>query len=71
MTAIDQELRTLELSILPGGLLEAIHPAIDFNRADVLREREHLGSLVIGLLSRQKRREGEADEVSTKREVTP
>ncbi len=71
MTAIDQELRTLELSILPGELLEAIHPAIDFNRVDVLREREHLGSLVIGLLSRQKRREGEADEVSTKREVTP
>ncbi len=71
MTAIDQELRTLELSILPGELLEAIHPAIDFNRADVLREREHLGSLVIGLLSRHKRRNGELDELAASREVTP
>jgi hypothetical protein len=71
MTAIDQELRQLELRILPGEHFEAIHPAIDFNRADVLREREHLGSLVIGLLSRRERRSGEIDEAKIGQEVTP
>mgnify|MGYP006865046616 CR=1 FL=1 len=71
MTAIDQELRQLELRILPGELFEAIHPAIDFNPAHVLREREHLGSLVIGMLSRRERRDGEIEEASSKREVTP
>ncbi len=71
MPAIDQDLRQLELRILPGELFEAIHPAIDFNCADVLREREHLGSLVIGLLSRRERRNGEVDEAKPGQEVKP
>ncbi len=71
MPAIDQDLRQLELRILPGELFEAIHPAIDFNRADVLREREHLGSLVIGLLSRRERRNGETEEAQSGQEVKP
>lgn len=69
MPAIDHELRQLDLKILPGELFEAIHPAIDFNQAGVLREREHLGSLVISLLSRRKRRAGEGDEANSGREV--
>lgn len=67
MTAIEKTTQSLELRLLPGEIFEAMHPAIDFNRDEVLRERELLGSRVVALLARHSRRDRDEAQTSEDR----
>ncbi len=70
MSAFDREIGSLELQLLPGDLFESIHPAIDFNRVEVMRERVPLASRVVALLARSSRPERGEVSAPEKEEVT-
>lgn len=69
MSARDREHRSHELMQLPGELFESMHPAIEFGRDDLLRERAPLASRIVDLLARASRRGRDESQATETEEV--